>query len=287
MNHTGVRLAAASAVATGSVAILLMLSTPLRAGAQVGQRPGFSLRWLPESAVRDSWREPVGGHTARAFESSLDARPISVRRAVLYSLLLPGLGDYAMGNRTRAWTFFGAEAAIWTGFGVSRVQGARRETSYQDYAVRFAGVSRTGHSDDFYILLREYDSSVGYEADIKTDGRNALWPPPDPNVQDPRVGKDALDHYFVENRVADYEPWAWKSLDHKIQYQEIRSASKNAYRRSTFFVAAAAANRVIAAIFAYTASRNRGTTVSHRRYQLDFTPPRSEYASAVSIVRRF
>jgi hypothetical protein len=256
-----------------TLATLSTLSRPALAS------DGYSLRWLPGSVEAAASETPAALAAFDDLDAS-DTAGISAGRAALYSLLLPGLGDYKSGNRSRGYVFFGIEAAIWTTFIVSRIQGQQREDSYEEWAVLFGSVESTGHSDDFYVLIREYDNSVQYEADIKQEGREALWPD---------VAYEPLEDYFVRNRVSDYEEWEWVSLDAKIQFQEIRSASKNAYRLSSFALAAAVANRLVSAVFAYTSVRHSETDNAEqaRRYHIDFTPPRSDYEAAVTVSRRF
>lgn len=169
---------------------------------------------------------------------------LSPGKAILYSLLLPGLGDWKLGNKNRATVFFALEGLIWVSYATFQVQGGNYEEEYEDLAVRFAGVSGTDHSDDFYATIRDYDSSEEYEADIKNEGRYY------------DTGSEALDQYFIDNRVEDYQPWLWASTERRLQYSETRSASKTAYRRADYMIAAAAANRVVSAVFAYAAARN-------------------------------
>jgi hypothetical protein len=245
---------------------------------------GYSVAWVPDAVTAAGSDRPAALSAFDDMDASGDGA-ISPGRAVLYSLLLPGLGDYKAGNRGRAWVFFGVEAAIWTSFAVWRVQGSEQEDAYQDYAVRFAGLTRTGHSDDFYALVREYDSSDEYAASIKNDGRFEGYQGSD----NPDLSSSALEAYFQANRIGDYEPWQWASLDNKVQYQIMRSASKNAYRRSTYAIAAAAANRVVAAIFAYTSVRNAAGDGGGqaRRYHIDFTPRTRDQEASVTLIRRF
>lgn len=219
----------------GLAAIVLML-TPALAAAGGPLRDGASVP-APASA-EPGWTYDAG--TAGAFE------PISPGKAVLYSLLLPGLGDYKLGNRGRATVFFSVEAAVWVSYAVFQQQGSSREEEYQNLAVQFAGVSRTGHSDEFYATVREYDSSVQYEADVKNDGRYALGEV---------LNSQQLEQYFIENRVADYETWQWVSNDRRLQYSEVRSSSKTSYRRADYMLAAAVTNRVVSSIFAYASAR--------------------------------
>lgn len=172
---------------------------------------------------------------------------LSQSKAVLYSLLLPGLGDWKLGNRNRATTFFAVEGVIWASFIAFQIQGGDLEEEYQELAVRFAGVTSTDHSDDFYATIRDYDSAEEYEASIKNEGQFELLPD---------IGSESLDQYFTDHRVEDFEPWLWASTDRRLQYSEVRSASKTAYRRADYMLAAAAANRVVSAIFAYAAARS-------------------------------
>jgi len=233
-------------------------------------------------AVPSGSTAPAGVAWGFDAEESADMAPISTTKAVLYSLLLPGLGDYQLGNRGRATAFFAVEGAIWISFAAFQVQGNTREDEYQSLAARFAGVTSSGHSDEFYAELRDYDSSEQYEADIKMEGRSELYD----QYGLGGLGADALDRYFTENRVADYEPWQWSSLDRRLQYSEVRSSSKTSYRRADYMIAAAAANRVVSAVFAYAGARS-----AHRArevgWHVDFTPHAGGVDVAMMLTRSF
>jgi hypothetical protein len=257
---------------------------------QDGTPPGFSLRFIPET-------QPVSNdadESSALFQGTDDGAPgeLSAGRAVLYSMLLPGLGDWYAGNKGRAKAFFIVDAAIWTSFIVFQVQGHKREDSYKQMAVDLAGVTSTGHSDDFYSEVGQYNNSDVYETIFKQDHRIDIWPD---------VGYEAMERYYLENRVADFEEWAWANSDQKIEFRHLKTASKNAYRRSNYVIALAVANRVIASIFAYQSvrsSRNEsseheevGASGSSGGYRIDFSSPSfarpGEYAAAVSVVRSF
>lgn len=202
--------------------------------------------------------------------------PISPGRAVLYSLLVPGLGDYKLGNTGRAVVFFGVEAAIWVSYAVFEVQGQNREDEYQDLAVQFAGVTSTGHSDDYYATIRDYDNSDEYEAVVKEDGR----------YFEGLGTNQELEQYFIDNRMSDYEPWRWASLDARLQYSETRSSSKTSYRRADYMFAAAAANRLVSAVFAYASAR--GLQKGHEvGYDLRVAPAPGGVDVAFALTRSF
>ena len=222
-----------------AVCLCILIASP--ALADFSLRDAASTPATIDATSAPEWNYQDGENTAVKT-------PLSPSKAVLYSLLIPGLGDWKMGNKNRAATFFAVEGVIWVSFVAFEVQGHNLEDEYQNLAVIFAGVTSTGHSDDFYATIRDYDNSDEYAADVKTDGRfDNLYPD---------IGSEALDQYFIDNRVEDYEPWLWASTDRRLQYSEVRSASKTAYRRADYMIAAAAANRVVSAIFAYAGARS-------------------------------
>jgi hypothetical protein len=221
--------------------------------AGLARAEGFSLRDAAsapasiDAASAPAWNYQDGEATREVA--------LSPGKAVLYSLLLPGLGDWKLGHRDRAATFFAVEGVIWASFIAFEVQGGNLEDEYQGLAVRFAGVSRAGHSDEFYATIRDFDSGEEYEAGVKDDGRFEYLDATD-GAGLGNITSEWLDQYFIENRVSDYEPWLWASTERRLQYSEVRSASKTAYRRADYMLAAAAANRVVSSIFAFAAARS-------------------------------
>jgi hypothetical protein len=253
-------------------------------GSGVADRPGFSLRHAPEM----QHTQGAGSDPAVMLDDpeSGSTGELSMRRAVLYSLLLPGLGDWYAGNKSRAKTFFVVDAAIWTTFIVFRVQGNHREESYQNFATEFAGVSGTGHSDEFYSTIGKFNTSDEYEAEFKKEHRIDIWPD---------VGYEAMEKYYVENRLTDFQEWAWYTWEMRVDYREMRSASTLSYRRSGYIVALAVANRVVASIFAYHAVKSsrsgNGEGTESSRYRVDFSgsplAEGGELSAGVSLVRSF
>ena len=57
----------------------------------------------------------------------LGERKISMRKAMLLSMLLPGAGEYYAGAKFKGQVFMGVEAAIWSGFAALRIYGGWKE----------------------------------------------------------------------------------------------------------------------------------------------------------------
>ncbi len=259
----------------GLVAVCVAFTTPV----VLAETPGddvpelFSLRFVPET-------EPLAASDYQSLETVSGLEPLSAKRAVLYSLLLPGLGDYYAGYKTRATAFFMIDAGIWISYGVMKSQSSQREDAFQEMAVRYAGVSATGLSDEYYSTIGQYNTHRAYEAEFKKEHRIEIYPD---------IGYEAMEQHYIENRVTDFEEWVWQSNEHRQDFRELRSSSRLSDRRSGYMFALAAANRVIAALFSYHAVKtyNDGLEMQTGGYRLDFSPPSRDYATAVSLVRFF
>lgn len=261
---------------------MLVLAAPAMGGEFSLRDAAFAVSLEPMAAGRTAV-------TAPAFlqDTGVDVPPHkSPAKAVLLSLLVPGLGHHYVGQTQRAHAFLLAEGVIWTTFTVFQVQGFLRERGYEDFAVTFGNVSSTDHSEDFYFLLTLYNSSEEYEEFIKSEGRAFLYPQAD---------HAALEQYFVDNRVADYEPWTWSSNELRRDFRSRRSASETAYRRALYAAATALANRAASAFFAIKAARdyNKRSSAEQSSTFIEFGPHRpgynvlGEFETGVSIVRTF
>ena len=297
-------ISASSRYVTTRRVVSMALVVALLAGSSVAAAAGgvdsgadFSLRHIPEAlpVTVASGQAGAGEEGTSWYEQSTMLEPdkeLSMSRAILYSLLLPGLGDWYAGKKDRAKAFFIVDATLWTAFIVFQVQGHRREDGYQEFAQTFAGITGTDHSDDFYSVLGQYGSSGSYEADFKKESRLELWP---------SVSYDDLESYYVENRVEDFEEWAWQTFDSRVDYRSMRSSSKVAYRRSGYVIAVAALNRVVASVFAWQAVKasrgdfhdpaETGDSAAKGGYHLDISSPSigasGEFSAAVSLIRSF
>ncbi|MEJ2719590.1 MAG: hypothetical protein P8181_00435 [bacterium] len=256
---------------------LVALSFIAAAAGDVGAQ---SLRTAP--AVT-SGGEPAGFQIPDnpAFLQTAEPREKSGKRAFVYSLLLPGLGQWYAGDKAQARLFFAVEGTIWASFAVFMIQGYIREEDYKEFAQVFAGVSSTDHSDDYYSVIGEYNSWIPYEESVKSEGRFEFYPNTDART---------LENYWIENRVSDYEPWVWQSADVRRNFRSQRSASRRSYRRGLYAAAAALLNRAASSFFAIGAAKraNRQEPIGYRvEVGAPWEGPDSGFRTGLSIVKTF
>ncbi|MCK4606062.1 MAG: hypothetical protein KAU35_02075 [candidate division Zixibacteria bacterium] len=149
----------------------------------------------------------------------------SVGKAVLYSIILPGLGEYYVGNRKKARYFFAAEALWWLGYLSYRTDGGWKKDDYIAFAHEQAGANLEGKSDEFVDF-------VGYYYNI--DQYNTLG----------RV-LDRDRPYLVDNAS---NHWCWQSSEDKAAFREMKNGSREAYRQAKFMIGLMVLNRIVSAI---------------------------------------
>ena len=166
----------------------------------------------------------------------------SSKKALLYSLILPGWGELSMGEKGRATGFFIAEGLIWTSFAYWTVSGNLREDDYIEQAGISAGVGVTSESDDYWRLVGQYTSSGGggsgsYEEELRREARDLY--PTDPAAQDA---------YVAEKLPTGERAWEWNSSQTQELYRDTRSSANEAFNRAQYSFGAAILNRVLSVI---------------------------------------
>lgn len=164
------------------------------------------------------------------------------KKALLYSFLLPGMGELSMGEKGRATGFFVAEGLIWSSFIYWTVAGNLRQDDYVEQANLNAGVGVSKESDDYWKLVGQYESSSGtgsgsYEEALRREARDQY--PDDPAAQDA---------FVAEKLPAGNKAWEWSSATLQDQYVSTRESSNHAFNAAQYSFGAAILNRVLSVI---------------------------------------
>jgi hypothetical protein len=204
----------------------------------------------PSEGARLALQE--GGDAPAPAAAAPGAAPpiVGKRKALLYSLLLPGAGELSLGARGRATGFFVAEGLVWTHYVWYQLAGKLRRDDYIEQAQLNAGVGTDSEVDEYWRLVGLYERSHGsgpgsYEEDIRREAR-------DLNPDDPA----AQDAYVAERLPTGDRAWVWSSSELQTAYRSTRASSNRAYNRAKYSFAAAILNRLVSAI---------DTQILHRR----------------------
>jgi hypothetical protein len=144
--------------------------------------------------------------------------------AVIYSLLLPGMGElYADGYHSGKY-FTIAEGALWGTYLGMSIHASNQKDNYKAFASANASIDNNGKDDTFYATIGEYQSVESYN------------------------NEKALERSFGEMYSPNAFFWNWQSTEARRTYRNIWSSSEQTYNDLRFVVGAMLLNRVISAI---------------------------------------
>jgi len=196
--------------------------------------------------------------------SNLFGEQVSVRKAMLYSALVPGLGEMYLSDYTRAGIFLGTEILIIASYIQLNREVDWKTNSYQLYANRYADVPMGGN-DSYYRLINSYISSEQYNTEIELYFRNRFII----YEYNPQMYNYYLNLYMI----SDEDAWEWESRDNWLAYRELRREKQRLEIYANFAIGAAVLNRLISvidsAILAKRVNRER-TALSNLSIEPDF-----------------
>jgi len=155
----------------------------------------------------------------------------SVGLAVLYSLLLPGMGELYADNFASGKYFLVAEGVLWLGYAAMEIHADGLRDDARAFSVAYAGVSAEGKDDQFFVDVGNF---------LNVDDYN------DKKLRDREPSK-------LYDPLAGYA-WRWDSDATRMTFRDQRLASESTYNNQKFVGAAILINHVISAINAARAT---------------------------------
>jgi hypothetical protein len=185
------------------------------------QQTSFSTLLL-EQEVKSSASEYSSANLN--LSDDLETGEKSAGLAILYSLLLPGMGElYADGYDSGKY-FTIAEGVLWGTYIGMSVYAGNQEDNYKAYATSNASINTNGKNDDYFATIGQFENIEEYN-DQKAFERNF-------------------------NQMYDTEAffWKWQSTEDRRTYRSMWSSSEQTNNDLRFVVGAMLLNRVVSAI---------------------------------------
>jgi len=181
----------------------------------------------------------------------------STRRAFIYSLFVPGSGEYYAESKTKTAVFLGLEAAFWIGYFSYHSKGKDKENEYEAYA------DQNWSEDDYLIWLSTYctNSPTSDRDSCMHDGITKYWTEHLPDTKN-------QEYYEM---IGKYEQFSagWDSLTHREIYMDMRHDANKLFDKAKYSVMAVLANHLLSAFdAAWTAKKYNQRT--DRFGQIDF-----------------
>ena len=160
-----------------------------------------------------------------SINSYLDSEKKSVGLGIVYSLLLPGMGELYADAYNVGKYFTIADGLLWGTFIGMSAYSNWQEDSYKSYAASEAGVINDASKDeDFYANIGDYTSVYTYNE------------------------QKALERNFDEMYDEQTNFWKWNTTDERRTYRDMWNSSETASNGIRFVVGGLILNRLISAI---------------------------------------
>jgi len=157
--------------------------------------------------------------------SNLNSEKKSVGLGIVYSLLLPGMGELYAGSYNSGKYFTIADGILWGTLIGMNAYSNWQEDSYKTYAASLAGVVNDGNKDeDFYANIGDYTSIYSYN------------------------DQKALERKFDEMYDEQTYFWKWNTTDERRTYRDMWNSSETASNNIRFVVGGLILNRIVSAI---------------------------------------
>jgi len=191
----------------------------------------------------------------------------SAGRAFLYSLAVPGLGQYYMGRNGSASVFAAAEALGWLGLIANNSYSSFLTSEYKTYAVQHASVQRKNKDSRFWSDIGKFDDIYAYNTKRQQQRDFAV---------------------LYEENNENY--WKWDSFDNRYKYDSKRLHANDIDGKKVYYQLAVVVNHLASAIHALYLARkhNKGIQQSSWDMRLDTYgfQTNNRYAG-IGLVKRF
>lgn len=147
-----------------------------------------------------------------------------VELAVLYSLLVPGMGELYAENYQTGKYFTIAEGALWITVGSFLLNGSWLRDDARRFALQHAQLNGLENDDQYFIDVGNFRNVYTFNEQVLRD-------------RDPHKIYDPTLHY-----------WNWDDDVNRENYRDIRIAGEKAFNNAQFVIAAIAINHVASAI---------------------------------------
>ena len=148
----------------------------------------------------------------------------SVGLGIIYSLLLPGMGELYADAYDVGKYFTIADGVLWGTFIGMEVYSNWQKNNYQTYATTNAGVDNSNKDADYYSTIANYTSVFSYNEE------------------------KALERNYSEMLDPETDFWKWNSTAERQTYREMWTSSEQTSNDIQFVVGGLILNRIASAV---------------------------------------
>lgn len=238
------------------MSVLYLFSVSLY--AQEKEFTGFTYNNLLIDDLSDKYIKEKKSISFTEFQQIDSPDKKSVGKAMLFSLLIPGAGEYYVGETFYAKLFLGIEILGWSSIFFNRYYYNSMRKDYMAFATLHAGVNKKNKDDQFWIDIGKYDDIYSYN--------------------NKRVNQRRINELYDLNGV-NY--WRWDSFDNRYTYDLKRLKSVSIKNREIFITVGIVVNHLVSAINAVRLARRHNKNLAQNSFNYGFViniyEPQNQY----------
>jgi len=167
--------------------------------------------------------------------------------AILYSFVLPGMGELYAGDYSLGKYLTAADVLFWGATIGFNTYGKWQEDNYKSFAKSHGGVTYSGDDEDFYARVGSYMSVNSYNREQE------------------------LNRNFQKVYNTDIYYWNWASNETRKEYRNMWTSSEQAYNNVRFAVGALILNRIVSIINAVRlVNKHNKSLINEQSWNINF-----------------
>jgi hypothetical protein len=193
---------------------------------------------------------------------------ITPAKAAFSSFVIPGSGDYLMGDKKRGICFMAAEAAIWLTYFDSKAEEDKKDRISRNFAALYASCNRGNEDEDYFNAMEDFLTNVDYNEMIKEKARNEY-----PDTSDAEVMVDRIQlrkEYIEANSYTGPDAWDWRSLEIEDRYRDMRRDKRGLHQKATNMIGLAVANRAVSFLTTYFFGSRVSLEIKDKEIEMGF-----------------
>lgn len=158
------------------------------------------------------------------------------QKAMVASAVIPGTGQWLLGEKTKAEIFLWLDGAIWLTYAGFAWYGNSKEKDARLFAANWSS-AKMNQATEYYKALERYDNSADYNIDVMREARY-LYPD----------SIEAQKQYLAENGYFDDKAWDWDSDSSRLTYYYKRKSARTTLHQAGLILGATLINRLISCL---------------------------------------
>jgi hypothetical protein len=193
---------------------------------------------------------------------------ITPAKAAFSSLVVPGSGDWLMGDKKRGICFMVAEAAIWLTYFDSKAEEDDKDRISRNFAAFYASANLGRDDDDYFNVMEDFLTNIDYNETVKEEARRLYPDTLDAELMQDRI--EARRQYIEANSYTGSDAWEWSSWKMTNNYRAIRKEKRSLGQKATNLVGLAVANRVVSLFATYFFGRRISLEIKENEVEMGF-----------------